>query len=129
MRKTLPQKVSYICLFMSITVHTWTGCLGNVKITYLVVPKHMLVEKGTTSLLTFLNDPAIVIQHSLHLTASHVLYPRLRHKGLAPVKPLLQTHLGPHRHHKTHVVFTKTCRMRRFVRIQARLLKNHRVNY
>lgn len=59
--------------------------------------------------LTFLNDTPLVIQHALHLTASHIHQASLIHKGLPPVEARAVQQHGAHRDQKANVVFPQTC--------------------
>lgn len=61
---------------------------------------------------TFLNDTPFVIQHTLHLTASHVRQARLIHEGLPSVKTCAVEQHGPHSDQKANVVLPQTCRER-----------------
>lgn len=54
---------------------------------------------------TFLNDTSLVVQHSLHLAASHVHQASLLHEGLAPVKARAVGQVGVHRDQKANVMF------------------------
>lgn len=56
---------------------------------------------------TFLNDASLVIQHTLHLAASHVHQASLLHKGLAPVEACAVGQVGPHRDQKANIVLSQ----------------------
>ena len=58
---------------------------------------------------TFLNDTSLVIQHALHLAASHIRQASLLHKGLAPVEACAIGQVGPHRDQKANVVLPEAC--------------------
>ena len=68
------------------------------------------VGGGTSHEHTFLNDASLVIQHPLHLAASHVHQTSLLHKGLAPVEARAVGQVGPHRDQKANVVLPQPCR-------------------
>lgn len=53
---------------------------------------------------TFFNDASLVIQHTLHLAASHVSQASLLHKGLAPVEARAVEQVGPHRDQKANIM-------------------------
>lgn len=53
---------------------------------------------------TFFNDASLVIQHTLHLAASHVHQTGLLHKGLSSVEARAVGQVGPHRDQKANVV-------------------------
>lgn len=59
---------------------------------------------------TFFNDAPLVIQHTLHLAASHVHKASLLHKGLAPVETCAVGQVGPHRDQKANVMLPQPCR-------------------
>lgn len=61
---------------------------------------------------TFLNDTSLVIQHTLHLAASHVHQASLLHKGLAPVKACAVGQVRAHRDQKANVMFPQSYRER-----------------
>ncbi len=60
--------------------------------------------------LTFLYDTALIIQHALHLTASHVHQPGLIHKRLPAVKACAVEQVGPNRDQKANVVLPQPCK-------------------
>lgn len=59
---------------------------------------------------TFLNDTPLVIQHTLHLTASHIHKASLIHKWLTPVKTCAVEQHGAYRDQKANIMFPQTCR-------------------
>lgn len=61
---------------------------------------------------TFFNDAPLVIQHTLHLAASHVHQASLLHKGLAPVEACAVGQVGPHRDQKANVMLPQPYRKR-----------------
>lgn len=71
---------------------------------------------GSTCDHTFLNDTSLVIQHALHLTASHVCQARLLHKGLAPVEACAVGQVGPHCDQEANVVLPQTYSEKRLER-------------
>ena len=59
---------------------------------------------------TLFNDAPLVIQHTLHLAASHVHQASLLHKWLAPVETCAIGQVGPHRDQKANVMLPQPCR-------------------
>lgn len=59
---------------------------------------------GSTYEHTFLDDTSLVIQHPLHLAASHIHQAGLLHERLAPVEACAVEQVGPHRDQKANVM-------------------------
>lgn len=59
---------------------------------------------------TFFNDASLVIQHTLHLAASHIHQAGLLHKRLAPVEARAVRQVGPHRDQKANIVLPEPYR-------------------
>lgn len=57
---------------------------------------------------TFFNYAALLVQHTLHLTASHIRQPGLLHEGLAPVEAGAVGQVGPYGDQEANVVLTQT---------------------
>ncbi len=67
-------------------------------------------SEDSVNSLTFLYDAALIIQHALHLTASHVHQPGLIHKRLPAVKACAVEQVGPNRDQKANVVLPQPCK-------------------